>query len=101
MEWHSAITNNMIKAEYNYKLIPEHKVVAIVDLNKGNMSVTNQIEEVVAAIATKESIVAKHWQWIYRDTENIYDGWDPTTEQFILLGAHSLEAALELVTIHA
>lgn len=57
------------KPDYFYKCI--ENLVIIYDLNKGNMTVTNGIEQVLREIAENEPISGKII--IYRDSEGDYN----------------------------
>lgn len=46
------------------------------------MSVTNDIENVVADIAANEGINPLEYTIIYRNSESNWDGWDAKTESF-------------------
>ena len=77
----------MAKSNYTYR-IQEHsgrKVIVIEDLNLGNMSVTNNIEEVVAEIYHKEGINLSAAVIVYRDSEGVWDGWNHDMQDFVPL----------------
>lgn len=76
----------MAKANYNYTV--KDGIVAIVDLDLGGMSVTNDIENVVKEISKKENIQAAEYKWIYKDSDGMWDGFNPVSETFIHLQIH-------------
>ena len=82
----------MTKANYTYRVFG--KIIAINDLDMGNMSVTNDIENVVAEICNKEDINKEDFVWIYNDSEENWDGWDVLTEDFFSIRLHDLQDAL-------
>lgn len=90
----------MARADYNARLINAHKVWSIVDEDKGRMSVTNDIENVVGEICTRQNIEAKDYKWIYRDSSGNWDGWDPEKEDFISLNAQDENEATRAVLKH-
>jgi hypothetical protein len=90
----------MVRADYNARLIEEHKIWAIVDLDQGRMSVTNDIENVVDEICTVQNIEAKDYKWIYQDSDGIWDGWNPEKETFISLGVDDEADAIQLILQH-
>ena len=60
-------------------------ILIIVDKNLGNMSVTNDIENVVDFICKKEKLQPKDCAIIYRDSHNCWDGWNPINKWFVAL----------------
>ena len=85
----------MSKSDYNYTRIKN--IISIIDLNLGRMTVTNNIENVVSEIAKKERIAPEEFKWIYRDTDGLWDGWNPTTNTFIPLQTHLESDAREQI----
>lgn len=77
----------MARAKYTYTI--EDGFIAIIDQDCG-MSVTNDIENVIAEIEKKENIHWIDYKIIYQDTEYIWDGWD---NGFITLNENSKEDA--------
>lgn len=59
------------KADYYYRINPADKSVHIVDQNKGNMSVTNDAENVLAAI--HEEIDLTDRDVLYTDSDGQVD----------------------------
>jgi hypothetical protein len=49
------------------------QVIQIVDDNLGNMSVTNDVENVINEISARLPRPATDYAWIYRDTEELWD----------------------------
>lgn len=86
------------KADFDYSIdtISGHKIIVIVDANLGRMSVTNDIENVVASIELTENIDAKDYLVIYKDSTGRWDGWDG--RDFISLsGENPIEAARKYI----
>lgn len=77
----------MSRSDYIYKLknIGGRKILAIEDMNLGNMSVTNDIENVVREIAAVEKIDPTDHLIVYSDSEGDWDGWDHKNELFVPL----------------
>ena len=78
----------MIRSDYAYEVTTYkgRNFIFIEDLNMGNRSVTNDIENVVADIAKRESINPRQYYIIYRDSEGNWDGWDDANQDFIGIG---------------
>lgn len=70
-------------------------VLVIIDLDRGGMSVTNNIEAVVKSIAAELSEQTIKTPIIYRDSEGIYDGIDGTylDNPFYSIGTTDEQAA--------
>lgn len=85
------------RAAYSYQVIEKdnRKIVLIEDQDSGGMSVTNDIENVVADIAFLEEIEPEKCLIIYQDSDGIWDGWDAATNSFISLQKHSWEEGLK------
>lgn len=81
------------KARYGYskEQLDGHSFIIIEDQAFGSpyMSVTNDIENVVAEICEIENMPAEDWHVIYLDSDGIWDGWDTTHETFIPLQVQS------------
>lgn len=72
-----------------------HDLIIIEDLNEsGKKSVTNDIDNVIDEIATREKINPVQYHIIYKDSQGIWDGYNFSTRQFIPLQAHSWEKAI-------
>ena len=76
----------MANSHYNYEIqdFAGRTCIIITDLNLGGKSVTNDIENVVAEIVTKECIDPSKCMIVYGETGN-WDGWDHSRQQFELL----------------
>lgn len=81
----------MTKADYSYKINDD--VISIIDLNKGNMSVTNDIENVIADIYSKEKLNPVFHKIIYRDSYGTWDGFNLSTNSFYFIGAKTEKEA--------
>lgn len=80
------------RADFEYRFGGKNKkVLMIVDLDLGKMSVTNDIENVVADIAAAESIDPKDYLILYRDSDEDWGRWDATTEDFFSIQPEHLQ----------
>ena len=86
----------MAKSDYSAETLDKN-VIAITDLNQGRMSVTNDIENVVAEVSQQLGIKATDYKWIYQDSDGNWDGWDPKTQDFIFLLSDTKEEAIEAI----
>lgn len=86
----------MAKADFTHELTQYNgfDVIRIEDLDLGNISVTNDIESVVADIAIMEKIDPKKYIVIYKDSDGFFDGWDPVNERFLAIRKTSFSAAV-------
>ena len=79
----------MARADYDYR-VGKYKqkvdVITIKDLDLGNVSVTNDIENVIAEICRLEKIDKEQFMIVYRDSSGQWDGFDTTTDEFVILG---------------
>lgn len=83
-----------VKADYDYKIIDG--IICIEDLNRGNRSVTNDIENVIEQIKYFENI--KNIKIvIYRDSEGNWDGYVVENDAFIPLVTKSREIAIQKI----
>jgi hypothetical protein len=89
------------RADYTYKI--DGYSLAIEDLNLGNMSVTNDIENVLATIAKKENLSLSDYQIMYCDSEGIWDGvdYDNGKVSFFPISENEYEKAREKLRIKA
>lgn len=75
----------MTKSDFTYKLLFDQHIISIVDLNRGRMSVTNDIENVILSICKENGLEVFDWKVIYQDSEGQWDGFDSTKSNFIAL----------------
>lgn len=89
----------MAKSDYSYNLIKREnqQVLFIEDENLGNMSVTNDIENVVEEIADKHRLDTESLIVVYRDSEGVIDGYNHQEGRFIHINAYTLQEALEKI----
>lgn len=83
-------------ADYTYE-IQEHSgrnVIVIEDLDLGNKSVTNDIENVLRDVQDFEKIDAKQYMVVYLDSMGHWDGYDYKSKSFIALTEDSWEHAV-------
>lgn len=75
------------KADYTHEIthFNGRDVLKIEDMNIGNISVTNDIENVVTDIARMENIDPCRYMIVYKDSEGLWDGWDHRVWEFIPL----------------
>jgi hypothetical protein len=62
----------------NYEWETNGDLLQIVDLNLGGRSVTNDIDNVINEIYQKIGDELKKYKILYRDSEGIWDGVNPT-----------------------
>ena len=87
----------MVRADYTAKFLSYkgRNVLAIEDSNLGNMSVTNDIENVVMECFNGQELKPRQCLIVYDDSDGIWDGWDDEKQAFVPLGKHSMEDALD------
>ena len=83
---------NIIPTSYNYMV--KGNLVSIVDCGSGK-SVTDNIENVVEQICTREKIDPNVTDFIYRDTSGMWDAWDHKKQNFILLFCKNEDDAIK------
>jgi len=73
------------RADYIHKIKDFNgtPVLTISDLNLGNVSVTNDIENVVKDIEVMEKINADEFVVVYKDSDDIWDGWNNKLQEFV------------------
>lgn len=80
---------------YQLRIVKFQAFIMIEDLDKGGMSVTNNIENVVEIICRQEGLNPVDYHIIYRDSEGLWDGFDFATKQFVLIREnHWLKASI-------
>lgn len=67
---------------YRIGVVDNVKTLLIWDKDHGNITVTNDIENVVSDIAEHEGIGQESHAIIYRDSAGNWDGWDSITGHF-------------------
>lgn len=74
----------LCKADYDYVIIDEINLLIITDLNYGNMSVTNDIKNVLEDIKQK-GIKLSDYKVCYQDSSGCFDGLfvNKETEEFV------------------
>ncbi len=92
----------MSKADYLHEITEYNgfKCLKIEDLNLGNISVTNDIENVVADIAQMERIDPSQFIIVYKDSEGNWDGWDPLKELHVSINKPSFFSAVREYLAH-
>lgn len=81
--------------EHRYKILRDYTkpIIAIVD-GKSGKTVTNSIEDILRVIGKAEEIDIKKYLVIYKDTNDIWDGWDTVNEDFIPLNQKTMIDAI-------
>lgn len=92
----------MTRANYTYGIADntDEKILWIVDSNLGNMSVTNDMENVLDEIEKRTQLPLKDYKIIYRDSMNNWDGVDYKNGNvdFVFLNAPTLQVAIKKIT---
>lgn len=90
------------QSDYSYTKVKKDGilVIAIIDLDLGGMSVTNDIENVADAICHKEKISRESTAFIYRDSMKTWDGWNPKTGWFVALSTNNKQEAINKIVKH-
>lgn len=90
------------QSDYSYTKVKKDGilVIAIVDLDLGGASVTNDIENVVEAICNKEKIDVDDAAFIYLDSLKTWDGWNPKTGWFVALSTNDKQEAINKIVKH-
>lgn len=72
------------RANFQYKigLIDGKKFLLIVDKDAGEITVTNDIKNVISDISIHEGINPREYTILYKDSLGNWDGWDDKTESF-------------------
>lgn len=86
----------MAKADFTHSIeeYAGRNVIVIEDLNLGNMSVTNDIENVINDIEVMENIDAHNYMIVYQDSAEVWDGYDYSNGDFIPLNSDNWRAAV-------
>src|SRR5262245_20065017 len=85
--------SSWVPGRFHLPMSPD--VIAITDLDLGNKSVTNDIENVLRKIEYWHQGPIKGYRIMYRDSERIWDGvhWDGNEATFLYLGETDEERA--------
>jgi len=85
-----------MRSDFDFEIaeVKGRKAIIIQDLDKGKMSVTNDIENVVAYIANLRGLDPTDYLIVYRDSLGTWDGWDAKKKDFVGLGKHTFEDAI-------
>lgn len=77
----------MRRADYTYTVATcaGRNVIMIEDLDLGNVSVTNDIKNVVKEISSVEEIDPGQYMIIYKDSSGSWDGWDHHRQDYVAL----------------
>lgn len=88
----------MSRANFSYKIKKFNNInfIVIVDLDRGECSVTNDIRAVIESIASIEDIVLSDYHVVYRDSQGIWDGYNTDDNTFIAIQMWDEKRALEI-----
>jgi hypothetical protein len=88
---------NKVKSDYVYSThsMSGRNVIIIIDQNLGNMSVTNDIDNVIREIAIVEKINPSSYMYVYQDSDGFWDGYDFKNSQFIPLRGSNANTAVK------
>lgn len=86
-----------VRADYVHDIehYKDKDFIIIEDLDRGNMSVTNDIEAVVAQIEKDEGINADYYHIIYLDSDRTWTGWSRKGSFIFLTKENAWEAAAD------
>jgi len=89
--------SSKVKADYVYSLNNIHgrNVIVIIDENKGSMSVTNDIDNVIREIAIVEKLNPSCYMYVYQDSDGNWDGYDFVNSKFLPLRGSNTSAAVK------
>jgi hypothetical protein len=92
----------MAKSDYKYSIqnFKTKPFIVIEDLNKGRMSVTNDIENVIEEIAGKEKLNPVEHYILYKDSEGQWDGFNFSTGLFVIMEKRDFEEAVSELINH-
>lgn len=84
------------RADYTHKIEEKcgRKVIVIEDLALGKVSVTNDIDHVLADISKVEKIDPRDHMVVYMDTDGAWDGYDQERDAYVFLAEDSWENAV-------
>lgn len=82
-------------SNYTHEILDN--IIIIEDLDLGNLSVTNNIENVLEEIANKHQIDLNDHKIIYADSIGLWDGYDYKNRHFIPLATDSRKVAIERI----
>jgi len=92
----------MSRSNYTYGIADgtDEKILWIVDSNLGNMSVTNDMENVLDEIEKKTLFSLNDYKIIYRDSANSWDGveYKNGNVNFVFLNASTIQEAIKKIT---
>lgn len=81
---------------YQIKTYNGRACIVIQDNNTDGKSVTNNMENVIDEICHKEEINPADYIIIYQDSQGLYDGWNYSKQDFVILQVSNWETAVEL-----
>lgn len=86
----------MNHSDYTYQIenYAGRNIIVVEDLNLGNTSVTNNIENILNEICRIEKIFIHSYMVIYKDSEGVWGGYEHKDERFISLNEVSWQDAV-------
>jgi len=89
------------KADFDYQMdvIRGYNVIAIQDLDQGNMSVTNDMEQVVNYIEHLENIDTNDFLVVYQDSTGQWDGWSKNSSFIALRKDNFYDAVVSYIDL--
>lgn len=90
------------KADYSHGITEclGRPFIVIQDLDNGNKSVTNDMDNVLEEIATREKIDPADHLIVYRDSQKLWDGYVYRSHEFVGLRADSYQEAMDRMLDH-
>lgn len=87
-----------MKSNYTYQIKTHdgRSCIVIQDKDAGGKTVTNNMEDVIDEICHKENINPADYIIIYQDSMGLYDGWNYTKADFVILQVTNWETAVEV-----
>ncbi len=83
--------------DYAFKTYKGRNFLVIEDLNRGAMSVTNNMETVVDECFNDKKLEPHQVYIIYQDSDGMWDGWDAAKQDFVVLHQHTEEDAKDAI----
>ncbi|HXS55775.1 MAG TPA: hypothetical protein VN726_06600 [Hanamia sp.] len=86
----------MNRSDYTYSIenFSGSNVIVIEELNLGNTSVTNNIENVLNEICRIEKLFIHSYMIVYKDSEGVWDGYNYQKEIFLALNESTWQDAV-------
>jgi hypothetical protein len=87
----------MRRADYTYIVgtCSGRNVIIIEDLDLGNVSVTNDIKNVIKEIVSVENFDPCQYLIVYKDSSGFWDGWDYAKHDYVALQEEDYRDAID------